>query len=232
MTTAIDLITRSLNDIGVLGAGEEATTDQANTGLVYLNDLIQSLDNEGLIFFNSTTDTLAADGSTSYTLGLLGDSTAARPITVQSVYFSVGGYDYTPVSIISREQYEAISDKDSTSTIPYAIYIDYTYPLATAYPYPVASSGSLKISSTKPLDEPATLTTALAFPKGYERMLRLNLGVEQMPQYGRQDQLIMQMASDAKKAIMRVNSNNNPIVVGLGLPVSNGYRGVNVYSGY
>lgn len=232
MTTALDIITRSLTDIGVLGVGEVADSAQADTGLIYLNDLIQSLDNEGLIFFNSATDNITTDGSISYTLGLLGDSVAERPITVQSAYFSVGGFDYTPITIINREQYEAVSDKTSTSTIPYAIYIDYTFPLATIYPYPVAASGTLKIGSSKPLSEPATLTTALSFPKGYERMLRLNLDVELMSQYGREDMRIMQMADKAKRDIMRVNSNNNPILVGLGLPVSNGYRGVNVYSGY
>lgn len=232
MTTALDVIKRSLTDIGVLGVGEVATSQQADTGLIYLNDLIQSLDNEGLIFFNSVTDSLTMDGSGSYTLGLLGDSTAERPISVQSIYYALSGYDYSPVSIINREQYESISDKDSTSDVPYAVYVDYSYPLATVYPYPVPSSGSLKISSSKPLDEPATLTTALSFPKGYERMLRLNLAVELMSQYGREDMLIMQNAEKAKRDIMRVNSNNNPILVGLGLPVSNGYRGVNVFTGY
>ena len=219
MTTALTIITRALVDLQAIEAGVAPSAQEASDGLDYLNDLIQSLDNEGLIIYAETTDALTVTGSASYTYGTGGTINAARPITINSAYFTLSGYDYTPVNILNRQQYEALADKNATGSIPTSIYVNYTYPLATVYVYPVPSTGTLNLSSQKPLTEQALLTTVLSMPKGYERMLRLNLAVEMMSQYGVQDQKIMILADNAKKDIKRVNAANNPVLTALGLPV-------------
>ena len=221
MTTALNIIERALLDLTVLGEGDVATSRQASDGLVYLNDLIQAWDNEGLMVNSVTTDSLTMTGATSYTFGTGGTFNAARPVSALSAYFTYDGFDY-PIDITTREQYEAVADKTATSDMPDRIYINYTYPLATVYVYPVPSTGTLKVATLKPITELAASGTVLAMPPGYERALRLSLAVEMMPMYGLQNQLIMTMAEKAKRDIQKVNSANMPKRTGLGLPA--GYR--------
>lgn len=225
MTTALNLIERALLDIGVLEGGGSATAQEAADGLVYLNDLIQSLSNEGLMIYQSVTEGFSVTGATSYTMGSGATFNTTRPITVNSAYFTLSGSDY-PVSIATVDQYNAISDKDATSDIPDVIYINYGNPNVTVYVYPVPSSGTLTLTSSKPLTELSTTSTVLAMPPGYERMLRLNLAVEMMPQYGVLKQDVMALAMKAKQDIKRVNAANRRLVVGLGLPIGRHYGNI------
>jgi hypothetical protein len=163
-------------------------------------------------------------------MGSGGTFNTARPVTVKSAYFTSGGYDY-PVAIINRDQYEAIVDKDATGDIPGCVYVNYTYPYATVYLYPVPSSGTLNLPSDKPLTEQATAATVLSMPQGYERALRLNLAVELMPQYGIMNQAIIAMAMKAKADIKRINAANKPVLTGLGLPTYGAMNHGNILTG-
>jgi hypothetical protein len=223
MTTSLQLITRALVDLQAIEAGVAPTAQEASDGLDYLNDLIQSLDNEDLTIYAATTDALTLTGATSYTFGTSGVLNSARPMSVLSAYFTLNSIDY-PITILSREQYEAIGDKTMAIDIPAAIYVNYTFPLATVYVYPVPSSGTLNITSNKPLTELALLTTVLSVPKGYERMLRLNLASEMMAQYGTLNQKTIVDAQKAKQDIQRTNAANRKVRCGLGLPTRNGFR--------
>lgn len=174
-------------------------------------------------------DAFTLTGATSYTWATGATFNSARPVSVNSAYFTLSGYDY-PVSIINKDQYQAISDKTATSDVVDSVYINFTYPNATVYVYPVPSSGTLNLSSSKPLTEQATAATVLSMPQGYERMLRLNLAAEMMPQYGVMNQAIIAMAMKAKADIKRVNAANNPVLTGLGIPVG-GSRYTNILTG-
>lgn len=230
MSTALDLITRSLLDLKVLEENTAPSAIQASDGLTYLNDLLAGLSNEGLTIYHDTTDSFTPTGAASYTFGTGATWNSERPMSVDSAYYTLSGVDY-PVNIINREQYEEISTKSTTGSVVESIYIDWNYPNATAYIYPLVSTGTVNISSKKQLTQFASTSTSVSFPVGYERMLRLNLAVELMPQYGIQDQLIMTLADKAKKDIKRTNAANNPIKTGLGLPVTN-HRTFNIIRGY
>lgn len=230
MTTALNIIERALLDLRVIEGGGSASAQEASDGLVYLNDLIQSWSNEGLLIYSKTTDSLTMTGAQSYTFGTGGVLNSERPVSVDSAYFTLTGYDY-PVSIITREQYQSIADKTATSTLSDVIFVDYTYPYATVYVYPVPSSGTLKLVSSKKLTELSTTSTVLSMPQGYERALRLALEVELMPQYGKQDALIIASAEKAKRDLKRLNAANSPVVAQLGLPVTT-MRPTNIFAGY
>jgi hypothetical protein len=70
MTTPIDIISRSLKDIGALAAGEAPTSDAAIDCLDMLNDMIDQWSNEDFIVFN-TTEIISnvVPGQTQYTIG-------------------------------------------------------------------------------------------------------------------------------------------------------------------
>jgi len=70
MTTPIDIISRSLKDIGALAAGEAPTSDSAIDCLDMLNDMIDQWSNEDFIIFN-TTEIIwnVVPGQVQYTIG-------------------------------------------------------------------------------------------------------------------------------------------------------------------
>ena len=70
MTTPIDIISRSLKDIGALAAGEAPTSDSAIDCLDMLNDMIDQWSNEDFIVFNITEIiSNVVPGQTQYTIG-------------------------------------------------------------------------------------------------------------------------------------------------------------------
>ena len=54
MTMPIDIISRSLKDIGALEAGETPTPDAAQDAFDLLNDMIDQLSNESMMVFYKT----------------------------------------------------------------------------------------------------------------------------------------------------------------------------------
>lgn len=70
MTTAIDIISRALKDIGALEAGETPTPDASTDALDMLNDLLDQWSNEDQIVFNFTEIIFPiVQGQTQYTIG-------------------------------------------------------------------------------------------------------------------------------------------------------------------
>ena len=70
MTTPIDIISRSLKDIGALAAGEAPTSDAAIDCLDMLNDMIDQWSNEDFIVFNTTEIIFnVVPGQVQYTIG-------------------------------------------------------------------------------------------------------------------------------------------------------------------
>jgi len=70
MTTAIDVISRALKDIGALEAGETPTPDAATDALDMLNDMLDQWSNEEQIVFNFTEIIFPIiQGQTQYTIG-------------------------------------------------------------------------------------------------------------------------------------------------------------------
>lgn len=228
MTTALQIITRSLLDLNVIGEGDDPSASQAADGLTYLNDLIQSLDNEGLTIYANTNEGFALSGAASYTYGTGATWNSERPMEITSCYHQVGNTNY-PVDIINDQIFYGIMDRTITGTLVEKIYINETYPNMTVYTYPLVSTGTLYFNTRKPLTELAALGTSLSLPKGYERMLRLLLSVEMMPMYQINNGMIIAMADAAKSAIKRTNKRTN--YTSLGLPTYGQRSRGNIISG-
>jgi len=70
MAQAIDIISRSLKDIGALAAGETPTAAEAQDALDMLNDMIDQWSNENMIVFNTTEIIFnVVPGQVQYTIG-------------------------------------------------------------------------------------------------------------------------------------------------------------------
>jgi len=236
MATAQDIIERAYKLAKVTGLGESPTDEQISEGLVYLNDLIQSLSNESLMIYQNVQESITCDGSTSYTIGSGGDLDTVRPFEITGAFFRINGTTVdNPVEVITKDEYDSISFKTSTSDAIDYLYLYNTYPLAELFVYPLAQNGTLFITSRKPLTGFAARTTTVALPDGYEPMLRYNLAVELMPQYGTPAnmamfQLVVQNAKTLKANIKMVNSKTK--IASIILPVSGVHNRSKIERGY
>ena len=221
MTTANDLITRSYRTAGIIGASETPSSGEAADGLVYLNDLLEGLSNEHLMIYQDVEEDITLSNAVSYTWGSGGDIATTRPLKIMSAYYtqSGGSVDYE-VKVLTKDEYDAISFKTTTSDVVDYIYLYTDYPLATLYVYPKVATGTLTITSWKPLTSVASLTTSLSLPPGYERMLRYNLALELLDEYGMEATAnLVNKATTSKAGIKRVN--RKPRILSVSLPVSN-----------
>lgn len=219
MTTAQDIITRAYKTAGIIGAGETPSATESADGLVYLNDLLEGLSNEHLMIYQDVQEDITLANAVSYTWGSGGTISTTRPLKLMDAHYteSGGSIDY-PVRILTKNEYDDISLKTDTGDIVDYIYLYSDYPLATLYVYPKVSTGTLTITSWKPLTSISTLATAISLPPGYERMLRYNLAMEIVDEYGMEAPANLAVkARDSKSGIKRVN--RKPRAMTVDLPV-------------
>lgn len=183
MTTALDLISRSLRLLGVYAKGEVPSPDETQDGLAVLNGLMASLSNTPLVYAK-TLDTIPLTGGVaSITVGPSGTTVTDRPVQVlDDSYVSTGSADY-PLLVLTEQQYSDIPVK-TTQGIPDGIYPRMNMPDVQLAFYPVPQSGlTLKLWSIKQLQTFPTLTTVASLPPGYEFALGYFLAEALAPEY-------------------------------------------------
>jgi len=171
-------------------------------GLEALKIMLRSWSGENIMVYSISQDTLAMTGASSYTIGSGGDADTTWPIEIKG---AVVDTDYD-LRIIGEAAYRSISR--NTDSIPRYLYYNPAYPLGVLYPHGVGGN-SMVIDSLKALTDPATLTTAVAFPTAYDGAIKWNLCLELAPEYGKNpNQLIIKNAHESKKAIQSKNMAN------------------------
>ncbi len=229
MTTARDIIKRSMQKIGVLVKGEPPSDDEAQDALASLNALISSWSNDSSTITSRAweTFTLSANDGT-YTMGSGGDFNTTRPTRILGGYIRIGGNTDLPLEIISDEQYNSISFK-GLSGIPQFLNYDNAYPIDNIRLYPIPSAAyPIFIMSEKPATEFATLDTVLSLPSGWERALIYNLALELAPEYGQQpDQSIAKIAGESLGSIRAATIKARPMRA-----FPNGLQVRNIYTGW
>lgn len=228
MTTALDIITGAAKLIGVVFKSEQLASDEANDGLVALNDMLDTWSNDNLTTFAYTLESFPLTGAASYTIGVGGNFNTARPINIIDALVRVGSVDY-PLGVITQEEYQLqIAVKSISSSIPEFLTYDNGYPLGTIKMYTIPTSGStLYLQSNKPLSNLSALTTTVDLPPGWKRALKYNLAIDLAPEYGVEaPSAVIQMARQSLGAIKRSTSINNAMPL---LP--SGINRWNIYSG-
>jgi hypothetical protein len=226
-TTAINLISRALRAIAVLGSGETPNNADAQDSFTALNDMLDSWSTVRLYCYQVVESSLAAtlsDGS--YTVGAGGDFNTTRPTQITSVRYTVGDIDYW-LDTLNRDEFAAIPIK-TEGGIPAFYSYEPSFPLGvlTLWPIP-ATTGTIVIQSPQQLTQFTTLTTQITFPPGYREAIHLGLcealsnefRVPLTPQ-------LMNSMTNAKRRIRRLNVT----VPVLSLPTAvtgNGYVTVN-----
>lgn len=209
-TTALDLITDALAEIGCAEVGQAIPSADADLALRYLNRLLQRWSNMRLLLPALTDISVPLTGAGSYTIGPSGaDVTASRPISVQSAYARDSANIDTPVRVVSRAEWDIITDKTVNGGPPTECWYQSTptSAMGTIYVYPRATSSYTLHLVCQTLLTSFALADTVTLPEGYESAIVLTLACDlaapfQVPL--RPD--VQQRAAGATRAIKRTNS--------------------------
>ena len=103
MATAATIINRALRLLGAISSGASADTDEMADGLIALNAMIDSWNNERLMIYAIQDESLTlVDGQASYTIGTSGNLNTTRPVSIEGAYVRASSLDY-PVRILNEQ---------------------------------------------------------------------------------------------------------------------------------
>lgn len=226
MTTALDIIKRSMRLLGVYGIGEEPTAEESADSLSALNAMMDSWANENLFVYAKTLDTIpliANDGV--YNVGPSGDFITARPIEVSSAsYIEFQSVSY-PLLIATLNDFNQIPVKTLISGIPTELYVLPNMPNVQLSLWPIPSTAmTLNLWSNKLIQSFANLTDVLTLPPGYERALGYCLAEEMGPEFDVQVSADIKIkALQARKVIKRTNTEVPRLSMPYGIPMGRGF---------
>jgi hypothetical protein len=211
VSTALDLITLALKDIGALGVGQAIGADDTADALATLNMMLGQWQGERLSVFHEIDVVAPSTGAQSYTIGPGGAFNAARPVDIKAAFARLNNgtipVDY-PVQVIrSREDYDRIALK-SLSAFPEFLYYDAAYPLGNVIFYPVPNSTfELHLSVLDVLPQFTAPAQAVNLPPEYLAAIRYNLAVYLAPSYQLQPMAsLVALAANAKRVVKRMNA--------------------------
>ena len=232
VTTAADQIYAALRLIGQLAEGEQPSADTAQDALTAFNQLVDSWNTERLSVF-STQDQVFTwpAGAIRKTLGPTGDFVGNRPILVDdATYFKVGNVSYG-IKLINQQMYDGIAVKTVQSTYPQVMFVNMTYPDIEMYVYPVPNTSlEFHFISVEELNNPASLSTTLAFPPGYLRAFKYNLACEIANEFGIEPpQTVQRIAMTSKRNLKRINNPDD--IMSIPYPLVVRQQRFNVYVG-
>ena len=209
--TANDQINGALRLIGMLAEGETPSAATSQDALLALNQMIDSWSTERLSVFSTQDQVFSwTPGLIHRTLGPSGDFVGNRPIVLDdSTYFRdpASGISFG-IKIINQQQYDGIAVKTVTSTYPQVMWINMDYPNIDMYVYPVPTKTlEWHFISVTELNQPASLSTTIAFPPGYLRAFRYNLACEIAAEFGVEaPPSVARIAMASKRTLKRINN--------------------------
>jgi hypothetical protein len=225
--TATNLIYAAFRDLGVLRAGQTASTDTLNDSLTRLNRMLDSWAIDRLMIPSIGAQNYAlVIGQSAYQIGPGAvDFNAPRPSNIRNanlVLSTLTPNVKVPMDLLDSDGWAAISVLAVPNGMPLKIYYDRIFdPVdghATIYiwPAPVAAY-HLEIWTPTLLNTFADLTTGYTFAPGYENAISKCLAVELAPSMGlyfkKSDVMsspmykqLEQEAHNAKAVLQRYNS--------------------------
>lgn len=210
--TGLDLVTDALTELGVLGAAESPTPEDAAFVLRRLNQLLDS--------WNAERDAVYADVFGSYTLtpslsphtiGPTGTFvTAQRPVSIEGANLMISATVRNPIDVTRDAAWWFARSVPSLATsVPTDLYYNPTWPNGALYFWPVPTTTGPVELWTRQVLAALTLATVFTMPPAYQEALTLTLAEKIAPAFG--VQVTAQTTTAAATARARVFNNNRVI---------------------
>ncbi len=212
VVTAQDIITGALIDIGEVGAGEVAGTDDLNYGLIRLNGIIDTWSVERLSLYTVRNQIFALIGTIQdYTFGESGATftTIGRPLLIQTIAAILPGTSIRfLMNLLTSKQWALIPEKSLTGILPTDCYQDGDFPNLGIHLAPIPSGAiNIEVYYWAALAQFADLTSQLQMPPGYLDALKYTLMLHLSPAYNKPiDPAILALAQSKKAAIQSLNA--------------------------
>lgn len=230
MTTALDVIKRSMRLLTVLGQSETPTDSEAEDGLNAMNTMLDAWSLEKLMVYQIQQEQFTWPSATiSRTIGDTGNFVTTRPVKIEGGFTRLSGNDY-PFRVIDRDAYDALSIKTAPAAWPDYLFYDTGLPLGTIYLYGVPSSPlTIFLNTRKQLTQAAALNTTLVLAPGYKRAIEYNLAIEYGAEFNKPiPPDVARISVESKRAIKNVNA--RAIVSQMDPGIVNGSRS-NIFTG-
>jgi len=223
MTTALDIITDALLEIGAHDLGQNVPAEMSSHGLRMLNRICQRWSVTPAMIPVLTEISVPLNGAASYTIGPTGaDVTAARPIRIDRATAVDAASNEYPVNVLSRPEWDGIFNKNVTGGPPTDIWYQASTP-GRVYVYPKSAGYTLKLDCQTLLTSFPGLSTTVTLPEGYESALTLTLAIDLCGTYQMQPTpSLMARQAGIVRAIKAVNA--EPLLVSIGLEASQDYE--------
>jgi hypothetical protein len=215
MGTARTIVTDAQKLLGVWEKGSSLDATEGADGLRKLNGLIETLNNEYLMIYQTVQRTHALTaGTAQYTIGSGGTISTTRPLRIDSAYTRDSSSIDHPITIINNQEWSEISYKPVGNTYPTVLYYRPNYPLGAVNLYPEPSSGlTLYMECWDQIASFATIDTSASLPPAYEYMLTYNLAVVWSPDFEVDPKpIVVSEAQRSKAAIKDTNNTRIPIL--------------------
>lgn len=236
MATAGDQINAALRLLGVLASGEQPEANELSDAILALNQMLDSWSIERLSVFCTIDNTVTwPAGQATQTIGPSGDfSITPCPVQIDdATYYNVGNISY-PIQMVNQDQYNSITLKGSTSTLPQIMFANRAANQPneaismTIWPVPTQAI-EMHLISVSPLANVSAASDDLIFPPGYLRAFKYNLAVELAPEFGVEpSRTVKAIARDSKRNLKRLNNPGD--VMGMPFPLLGGVR-YNIFAG-
>ena len=204
--TAQDVIDQAMLDLGEIAAGETPTTEERNDGLRKLNQLLDSWNAEQLAIPYFTVESFDLTGAESYTIGSGQTFSTVRPLSVKAALVKTTAGDSQKADVVGVTEWAQVRDRTRTGLFAEVLFYNPGWPAGTIYVSPKPSSGTLELHSYKPLTTFTGLDIDVDLPPGYDRALVFALAADLAPQYGRDANLVLGQAQQARAAIAQLNA--------------------------
>ena len=222
MSTAREIITDALIEIGAIAQGETPDDGVMTLGLGRLQKLIDAWAAEfGTIAVQDRQTFVLTSGTSTFTIGPSGNLVTQRPVWIEAVNYVVPGSTGQPGTVevpmgpMNNDQYAALSIKNLSSGLPQLYYYNATNTNGTMNIWPVVSQNvTLVLYLPRAVDQPVTAGSTVIGPPGYAEAFLYQLAVRLCNPMGRQ--LTQELRDLSRAAFLRMQRPNaDPGILGV-----------------
>lgn len=205
--------------IGVLAEGENPTGQSIVDGLKTLNQMIEGWTLESLMIRGlETVEITLTPGQASYTWTPGGDiNLVPTALGIQSAHLialNTGSVAEVtmPMEILTDEQWEDIVIKSISTSYPYYLRYNPTYPVGRIDLFPIPNApNKLRMRIEGTLQKFSNANASIDVPPGYEAAMEYGLAVLLAPEYGVSPSEIVVSQAVGSKA--KIKQNNSRLVI-------------------
>jgi hypothetical protein len=220
MTTALEIITDALVEIGAHDSGQTVPAEEAARALRYLNRLLQRWSNSPALFPVLPEISVTMTGAASYVVGPA--TSLPRPLRIDRATYVLDGLEYH-VNVLSREEWDAIYSKNVDGGPVSDIWYEASNTNGRVYVYPKAPAGTLKLDAPTLLGSFAGLSSEIDLPVGYESAIVLTLAMDLVGTYQlKTPPGLPQRAAGAVRVLKRMNA--EPLLMTVGTTARQEYQ--------